>query len=338
MTLPNKAEEREAAEEKAVPTTPTVPGIAAPLAPAPPPAFGGPRQRASALTRQRVRAAYLFLLPMLVVLAAVAGWPLYRTIYFSFTDANLGDLAHYRFVGLENFVYLVQDPVWWKAVWNTVVFAVLSVTLEVILGLGIALTLNAHMPGRGLLRAAVLIPWAIPTVVSAKMWGWMYNDLYGVINHILLAGGLISQPLAWTADPHLALGAVVAVDVWKTTPFVALLALAALQLLPGEIYEAARVDGVHPVRVLFKITLPLIWPALMVAVIFRLLDALRIFDLIYVLTSNSPDTMSMSVYARQQLVDFQDVGFGSAASTMLFLTIAIITVVFITVGRVRFDK
>jgi trehalose/maltose transport system permease protein len=295
------------------------------------------RRRASALTRQRVRAAYIFLLPMLVVLALVAGWPLLRTFYFSLTDANLAKLGEHHFVGLDNFVYLVQDPVWWQSVQNTVVFAVSSVTLEVILGLGIALILDAHMPGRGLLRAAVLIPWAIPTIVSAKMWGWMYNDLYGVIDDVLLAAGVIGKPLAWTADPGLAMGAVVAVDVWKTTPFVALLALAALQLLPGEVYEAAKVDGIHPVRVFFKITLPLIAPGLMVAIIFRLLDALRIFDLIYVLTSNGRDTMSMSVYARQQLVDFQDVGYGSAASTLLFLIVALTTVILVTASRVRFD-
>jgi trehalose/maltose transport system permease protein len=303
-----------------------------------PGAVGATPRRTSALTRQRMRAAYLFVAPMLIVLAGVAGWPLFRTIYFSFTDATLSDLSSYRFIGVQNFRDLVQDPVWWQSVWNTVFFAVVSVSLEVVLGVAIALTLNANMPGRGLLRTAVLIPWAIPTVVSAKMWGWMYNDLYGVINHILLAAHVISHPLAWTANPHLALGAVIAVDVWKTTPFVSLLALAALQLVPHEIYEAARVDGIHPVRVFFRITLPLIAPALMVAVIFRLLDALRIFDLIYVLTSNSRETMSMSVYARQQLVDFQDVGYGSAASTMLFLIIALITVAFITVGRVRFDK
>ena len=131
--------------------------------------------------------------------------------------------------------------------------------------------------------------------------------------------------------------AVIMVDVWKTTPFMALLILAALQMLPTDCYEAARVDGIHPVKVFFKVTLPLIKPALMVAVIFRLLDALRIFDLIYVLTSNSRDTMSMSVYARQQLVDFQAVGYGSAASTLLFLTVALCTVLYITFGRVRFE-
>jgi trehalose/maltose transport system permease protein len=219
-----------------------------------------------------------------------------------------------------------------------VFFALCSVTLETVLGMIIALTLNAHIPGRGLLRAAMLIPWAIPTVVSAQMWGWMFHDLYGVINEIFLSVGLIDKPYAWLANPNLAMSAVIAVDVWKTTPFMALLILAALQLLPGEVYEAARVDGISPIKVFFKVTLPLIRPALMVAIIFRTLDALRIFDLMYVLTGNSRTTASMSVYARQQLVDFQDVGYGSAASTFLFLIIAAFTVIYITAGKVSFDS
>jgi trehalose/maltose transport system permease protein len=271
---------------------------------------------------------------MLLVLAAVAAWPLGRTIWFAFTDANLSDLAAAQFVGLANFAYLLSDPEWWQAVRNTLLFAVISVTIETVLGLAIALALNAHFPGRGVLRAAVLIPWAIPTVVSAQMWAWMFNDVFGVLNHVLKLLGLISEPIAWTASPDTALAAVIMVDVWKTTPFMALLILAGLQMLPSEIYEAARVDGVHPVRVFFKVTLPLLKPALLVAVIFRALDALRIFDLIYVMTGNNKVTMSMSVYARQQLVDFQDVGFGSAAATMLFVTIALFTVVYLSLARV----
>ena len=291
-------------------------------------------QKPSRLTRSRVRSAWLFMAPMLVVLALVAGWPLLRTIWFGFTDANLSDLSAAQFVGLINYFYLLQDPDWWNAVWNTVVFATVSVTLETVLGLGIALALNAHFRGRGLLRAAVLIPWAIPTVVSAQMWAWMFNDVFGVINHALLALGLIAEPIAWIASPDTALIAVIIVDVWKTTPFMALLLLAGLQMLPQECYESARVDGVHPVKVFLKVTLPLLKPALMVAIIFRVLDALRIFDLIYVMTGNNRDTMSMSVYARQQLVDFQDVGYGSAAATLLFLIIALFTVVYLTLGRI----
>jgi trehalose/maltose transport system permease protein len=287
----------------------------------------------SRLTRQRTRAAWAFMAPMLVVLAGVAVWPLGRTIWFAFTDAHLSDLAAAQFVGASNFVYLLSDPDWWQAVRNTLVFATISVTIETILGLAIALALNAHFPGRGTLRAAVLIPWAIPTVISAQMWSWMFNDVFGIINHILMGLGIIDRGIAWTASPDTALAAVIMVDVWKTTPFMALLILAGLQMLPGEIYEAARVDGIHPVRVFFKVTLPLLKPALLVAVIFRALDAMRIFDLIYVMTGNNKVTMSMSVYARQQLVDFQDVGFGSAAATMLFLLIAVFTAVYLTLAK-----
>jgi len=291
-------------------------------------------QKASRLTRERIRSAWLFMAPMLIVLALVAGWPLVRTMWFGFTDANLADLEAAAFIGFVNYYYLLTDPDWWNAVWNTLVFTGVSLILETILGMAIALTLNAHFRGRGLLRAAVLIPWAIPTVVSAQMWNWMYHDVFGVINEVLKTLGLITEPIAWTASPDTALIAIIMVDVWKTTPFMALLLLAGLQMLPQECYESARVDGVHPVKVFFKVTLPLLKPALMVAIIFRALDALRIFDLIYVMSGNNKDTMSMSVYARQQLVDFQDVGYGSAAATLLFLIIAMITVIYLTLGKV----
>jgi trehalose/maltose transport system permease protein len=283
----------------------------------------------------RTRLAWAYLSPLLITLALVATWPLLRTIAFSLTDANLSDLSQWQFVGLANYVYLLSDPQWWRAVGNTLLFTVLSVGLETILGLVIALTINAHMPGRGLVRAAILIPWAIPTVVSAKMWAWMLHDLYGVVNVLLVTLGLIDRPWAWLAGPTLSMAAVVLVDVWKATPFMALLTLAALQVLPQDIYEAARVDGVGPVKAFFHITLPLIRPALLIAIIFRGLDALRVFDVIYVLTGNNENTATMSVYARQQLVDFQDVGFGSTAATCLFVIVALITTAVITLGRVH---
>lgn len=283
----------------------------------------------------RTRLAWVYLAPLLITLALVAAWPLLRTIAFSLTDANLNDLSQWQFVGLANYAYLLTDPLWWRAVGNTLLFTLLSVGLETVLGLVIALTINAHMPGRGLVRAAILIPWAIPTVVSAKMWAWMLHDLYGVMNVLLMTLDLIDRPWAWLADPTLSMAAVVLVDVWKATPFMALLTLAALQVLPQDIYEAARVDGVGPVRAFFHITLPLIRPALLIAVIFRSLDALRVFDVIYVLTGNNENTATMSVYARQQLVDFQDVGFGSTAATCLFVIVALITTAVITLGRVH---
>ncbi len=163
----------------------------------------------------------------------------------------------------------------------------------------------------------------------------MLHDQFGVVNALLLEAGLIDAPVAWLAGRGTAMASIIVVDVWKTTPFMALLVLAALQMLPRDIYEAARIDGVHPVRVFFRVTLPLIRPALVVAIIFRGLDALRVFDVMYVMTGNAAGTMTMSVFARQQLVDFQDVGYGSAASTLLFLTIALVTACVLTLGRVR---
>jgi trehalose/maltose transport system permease protein len=293
------------------------------------------------MDRRNVLTAWLFLSPMLLVLAAIAVWPLARTFWFGLTDASLTDLETYGYVGFENFLVadeggwygLLTDPQWWASVWNTVLFAVVSVALETVLGVVIALVMNAAFPGRGLFRAAVLVPWAIPTVVSAKMWQWMLHDQFGVVNDALARLGLITTPIAWTADPHLALFSVIMVDVWKTTPFVALLVLAALQMLPRDCYEAAKVDGIHPVKVFFGVTLPLIKPALVVAVTFRLLDAFRVFDVVYVMTGNAQSTMTMSVYARQQLVDFQDVGYGSAAATLLFMIIAVLTALYLVAVR-----
>lgn len=302
----------------------------------------------SDLSAQRTRSAWIFLAPTLLVLAMVAGWPLIRTIYFSFTNATLNNLAGAEFIGFNNYLTwitlqsgrtvwrgLLVDPAWWGAVWNTLRFTLLSVSIETVLGLIVALVLNASFPGRGLVRAAILIPWAIPTIVSAKMWAWMLNDQFGILNDIFLNLGLISQKIAWTANPETAMVAVLIVDVWKTTPFMALLILAGLQMVPQDIYEAAKIDGVHPVKVFLRITLPLIRPALMVAIIFRMLDALRIFDLIYVLTPNNSQTKTMSVMARENLFEFDKFAYGAAASTMLFLIIASITVLYIVFGRVN---
>jgi len=230
---------------------------------------------------------------------------------------------------------LLVDPVWWRAVWNTVRFTLISVFFETILGMMVALVLNAEFRGRGLVRAAILIPWAIPTIVSAKMWAWMLNDQFGIINDILLNLHLINQKIAWTASADTAMFAVLVVDIWKTTPFMALLILAGLQMVPNDIYEAARIDGINPVKVFWKVTLPLIKPALMVAVIFRALDALRIFDLIYVLTPNNVQTKSMSVFAKENLFDFDKFAYGSAASTMLFLILAFFTILYLWLGRVN---
>ncbi len=295
----------------------------------------------------KTRTAWLFLAPMLVVLLLVAVWPLGRTIWFSFTDANINNLDATQFIGLDNYFgefglfanpnntegFFASD--WGISILNTLKFSVVSVTLETLLGLAVAMLLNQEFKGRTWVRTAVLVPWAIPTIVSAKMWGWMLHDQFGVVNQWLFDLGWIAEKIAWTAQPEYAMWTVVAVDVWKTTPFMALLILAALQTLPKDCYEAAQVDGVHPLRVFWKVTLPLIKPALMVAVIFRLLDALRVFDLIYVLTSNNNSTISMSGFVRREMIDNGYMGYGSAASTALFLIIGLCTVLAIKASRMK---
>lgn len=302
--------------------------------------------RHRSISAQRTRAAWLFLAPMLVILAVVALWPLGRTLYFSLTNATLVDMSHYKLVGLSNYLAydsgrwygILTDPQWLASLRNTLIFAIVSVSLETMLGVSIAVLLNVPFRGRGLMRAAMLVPWAIPTVVSAKMWSWMLNDQFGVVNDALLKFGAVAAPVAWLADPTLSMASIILVDVWKTTPFVALLALAALQMVPKDCYEAARVDGVHPVRVFFQVTLPLIRPALAVAVVFRLLDAMRMFDLVYIMTGATDATMTLSVFARRELVGFQDVGYGSAAATLVFLIIALLTAVYLTAMRLDFGE
>ena len=287
---------------------------------------------------------------MVLLMLVVAVWPLARSIWFSFTDININDISAAEFVGWENyfgeyglFFNPNDEGGFWAGDWgvsirNTFSFAVVSVILETLTGLGVALLLNQEFKGRALVRTAVLVPWAIPTIVSAKMWGWMLNDQFGVINNYLLALGVISQKIAWTAEPAYALWTVVLVDVWKTTPFMALLILAALQTVPKDCYEAARVDGVHPLRVFWKITLPLIRQPLLVAVVFRLLDSLRVFDLIYVLTANGSTTISMSGFVRREMVEYGNMGYGSAASTSLFLIILLTAIVFLKLARVKLSE
>ena len=302
------------------------------------------------LQQQRVRAAYLFLAPMLIMLLLVAAWPLMRSITFSLTDASADTIfnGQSEWVGFENYLErrvrnngevrwrgVLVDGDWWNSVWNTVRFSVVSVALETLFGLLIALVLNAEFRGRGLVRAAILIPWAIPTVVSARMWGWMLNDQFGVINYMLIGLHIIDEPIAWTASADTAMIAVLMVDVWKTTPFMALLILAGLQLIPRDMYEAARIDGVNPVKVFFKITLPLLRPAILVAVIFRALDALRIFDLIYLLTPQSDTTITMSVLSYREIQQFGDYAEGSAMSTLLFIIISVFVLLYIKFGRLN---
>jgi trehalose/maltose transport system permease protein len=295
--------------------------------------FEGPH---SEFARRRERLGWWLMLPTMLVVVIVALYPLVRTVFLSLTNARLSGVRQTSFVGLDNYASLLTDPAWLRALSNTLLFTVSSVFFETVLGLIIALVLHSNFKGRGLMRTAMLIPWAIPTVVSARMWAWMYNDVFGVVNDLLVTRlGLLPEKIAWLANPYLAMPAIVAVDVWKTTPFMALLLLAGLQVIPEDIYEAATVDGATKWQQFWTMTLPLLQPALMVALIFRTLDAFRVFDVIYVMKGTAPETVSVSILARQTMIDLRRLGEGAAMSVVIFIILAIFVVLYTRFVRVE---
>jgi trehalose/maltose transport system permease protein len=288
-------------------------------------------RRHTGLARNQTRTAWLLLAPTLLVIIVVALFPLIQTIYLSFTNDRLADLKPAEWIGLQNYRDLIHDDDFRAAIWLTVKFTLITIVFETILGMIVALVVNSQFKGRGLMRAAMLVPWAIPTVVSARMWAWMYNDIYGVFNDILVNKlHILDHNVAWIAKPSTSLWAVAAVDIWKTTPFMALLLLAGLQVIPSDVYEAATVDGASKIQQYFRITLPLLMPALLVALIFRTLDALRVFDVFFVMFGSRKDTQTMATYAQQQIVNFSETGYGSSVSIAIFLIIGIFVVAYMT--------
>jgi trehalose/maltose transport system permease protein len=265
--------------------------------------------------------------------ALVALDPLGKTVYQSFTDQEVLALEPTKWVGLENYRQLFHDTLFRDSIWMTIKFTLITVSIEFALGLMIALVVNSNFKGRGMMRAVMLVPWAIPTVVAAQMWKWMLDDTFGVVNDLGVRLHVLSHSHAWIADPSTALGAVCAVDIWKTTPFVALLLLAGLQVIPQDLYEAAEVDGASVLQQFWKITFPLLKPAILVALIFRTLDALRVFDVFYVFFGNRPDTQTMAIYAQSTIVGDGHVGYGAAVSVAIFLIIAIFVVIYMTANR-----
>lgn len=283
----------------------------------------------TAVGRSRERLAWLLVLPSLLVVLVVAVYPLIETFHLSLTNKRLASVRETRYVGLDNYRALFDDRIFVEAFRNTVTFTVTSVFFEFVLGMIIALTIHSNFKGRGGVRASMLIPWAIPTVVSATMWQWMYHDVFGVINDLLVNRlHILDDKLAWLANPDTALWAIVAVDVWKTTPFMALLLLAGLQLIPGDVYEAARIDGASKWKQFWGITLPLLRPAILVALIFRTLDAFRIFDAVYVMKGYATSTMTLAVYTQRETLEKAKIGFGSAAAVIIFLSIAFFVVIY----------
>jgi trehalose/maltose transport system permease protein len=292
------------------------------------------RRRRTKLQRRQTRIAWVLLLPSLAVVVLVALYPLGRTIFASFTNQEFLALEPTKWVGLQNYRDLWHDTLFRDSIWETVKFTLITVTIEFALGLVIALVVNSSFKGRGVMRAVMLVPWAIPTVVAAQMWKWMLDDVFGVVNDAGVRLPIISPSHTWISNPSTALASVCAVDIWKTTPFVALLLLAGLQVIPRDLYEAADVDGASQLQQFWRITLPLLKPAILVTMIFRTLDALRVFDVFYVFFGNRPDTQTMAIYAQSTIVGDGYVGYGAAISVAIFLIIAIFVIIYVTFARV----
>jgi ABC-type sugar transport system permease subunit len=260
--------------------------------------------------------------PALAAVALIALFPLAWTVWESLHLHDLRMPWRGRpFVGLANYADIVRDGRFWGALAHTAFFAAATVTLELVLGLFLALSMNRAFRGRGLVRAAVLVPWAIPTVVAALLWRFIFDSQAGIANAALVGVGVLDRPIVWFVRATTAWVPVILADVWKTTPFVALLLLAGLQNIDPTLYEAAAVDGAGPWWRLRRITLPLLKPAILVALIFRTLDAFRVFDLIYVLTGGGPGTSTepIALYTFSALLQNLQFGYGSALGVVVFL-------------------
>ena len=277
------------------------------------------------------RTAYYMVLPTLLVILAVAFYPIAVSIYNSFRLAIPGQPGG-QWAGLQTYGYMFQDIPFQLALLNTVVFTVVSVALEFVIGLAIALAINRAFRGRGLVRAGILVPWAFPIVISAVMWRLMYQDQVGIINYVAMTLGVIDQPIL-TNNTLVMIGAIVS-DVWKTTPFMALLLLAGLQTIPGDVYEAARVDGANQIQRFFRITLPLLKPTILVALLFRTLDSWRVYDLFWAMSDKQLESLSTYTYkaVRDSQLLFPT---GNAAAVFTFLTALAIALFFIKVLGMR---
>jgi ABC-type sugar transport system permease subunit len=286
------------------------------------------------------RLATLFLLPSFAFVAVFCIYPIFESFRLSFyrlilTLPWLGQ----KMVGWENYQDIWCDPVAMQSLRTTLLFVGVTIPLELLLGLGMALVINETFRGRGLLRAVVLIPWAIPTVVSSQMWRFIFNDRYGLFNFILF-GGATSNYLAPLADPLQAKLAIMAAEIWKTSPFVALILLAGLQTIPDDLYEAASIDGAKPWQKFSSITLPLLVPALLLALLFRTIDALRVFDLVFVMTQGGPAdaTNVLQFYGYKKTFAEGMLGYGSAIAVTVFLLSLVLSLFYVRILRTSLGK
>jgi multiple sugar transport system permease protein len=284
------------------------------------------RPRSKGMPERRL--AKVMVTPSLILIAVVAAWPIIYAIWLSLHEYSVRVAGLSRWagpIGLRNYSTALQDSDWWAAFAHTMIFTVASVSLETVIGLGMALAMHAAFRGQGLLRTVVLVPWAVLTVVTAVMWRTMFVSPYGFVNTILGTNTI------WLGSEPQALIVIIIADVWKTAPFMALLLLAGLATIDEGLYEAAKVDGASTWQRFTKITLPLLMPAILVALIFRTLDALRIFDLPYVLTQGQFGTSTLSTIAQENFATNRIYGLGSAMAVLTF-----IVVMLVSFGYIRF--
>jgi trehalose/maltose transport system permease protein len=278
------------------------------------------RRRSKGIPERRL--AKLMVAPSMILIAIVAAYPIIYAIWLSLHEYSVRVAGLSRWagpVGLRNYQTALQSSEWWAAFRHTLIFTVSSVTLELLVGLGMALAMHAAFRGQGLLRTVVLVPWAMLTVVTAIIWRTMFVSPYGFVNSVL------GTQTVWLGSEPQALIIIILADFWKTAPFMALLILAGLQVIPGEVYEAAEVDGASAWQRFTRITLPLLTPAILVALIFRTLDALRIFDLPYVLTQGQNGTSTLSTIAQETFATNRIYGLGSAMAILTFIVVMIVS-------------
>ncbi|WP_228386394.1 carbohydrate ABC transporter permease [Ornithinicoccus halotolerans] len=288
--------------------------------PAPAPGRSRGRRRGSGLSE--VALARVFVTPAILLMALVALFPVVYAAVLSMQDYTRR--THQGFAGFDNYVQALGDGRFWDSLVFTFVFTVTSVAFEFVIGLGFALLMNQAFRGRGITRAAILVPWVIPTVIAAQMWFFMFNVTPGFINTVFGLGNF-----NWLGQGGWAAFAVVFADVWKTSPFVALLLLAGLQTIPGELYESARVDGASMFQRFWLVTLPLLKPAILVALLFRTVEALRVYDLPQVMTGGAFGTESLSILVQQYVVQTPDPGYGAALSTLTFILVLGVGMIFV---------
>src|SRR5919112_4933251 len=275
------------------------------------------RRRSKGIPERRL--AVMMVAPSMVLIAIVAAWPVIYAIWLSLHEYSVRVAGLSRWAGFGNYSNALGNADWWAALGHTLIFTVASVGLETLIGLAMALAMHAAFKGQGLLRTTVLVPWALLTVVTAIIWRTMFVSPYGFVNTVL------GTKTVWLGSEPQALIIIILADVWKTSPFMALLILAGLQVIPGEIYEAAKVDGASTMQRFTKITLPLLMPAILVALIFRTLDALRIFDLPFVLTQGQNGTSTLSTIAQETFATNRIYGLGSAMAVLTFIVVMIVS-------------